>query len=239
MNNDYMMYFLLTKNNNLSEIKYHNNLVEYQGKIIDISNIFVGDLMNHDYDALPKNQGSLSAEEFFCILDTNAAEIEPKRGDIKNLNNMALTKLLSTKNKLIINPERYFELLNKEQLTDEEYQQITDFETEVSQCMKYCDYLLPNKKTFMDDYYNRILNLQFQFQEEPTKKLTQGEEHAISKYDGMLEAAKNHLVNIYKRELKPTENVYQSAGYANAFIVLLSTIATGIITAITLYLTIK
>ena len=241
MNNDYMMYFLLKNNPNLSEIKYHNNIVEYQGKILNISNIFVGDLMQNGYDALPRTQGIISSEDFFCILDTNATEVEPKRQDIKNLSSMDLNRILESKAKTIINPERYFELLDKEDLSDMEYEQIKDFELEISQCLKYCDYLLKDKRLLMDDYYSIITELEYSLQQNPNQKLTPGQQHAIDKYYGMLEMAKNYLIDVNKKTLKPEvdENAYLSAGYANAFIVLLATIATGIIAALALYFTIK
>ena len=77
-------------------------------------------------------------------------------------------------------------------------------------------------------------------QKNPNQKYTIGEQHAIEKSDQIDKSVKEFITekaNIRIR--KPNQNVNTSFGYANAFIVILSTIATGIVTALVLYFSIK
>ena len=244
MSNNDLMYFLL-KNSNLKDLQYSDNKLTYQGKTIDISNIYISDFMKSTYSPLALNQQIITAEDLFNIFELHTKKIskESDKKDINNLAQMALNKLSNVKEEKIISPKEYFEILEKQEISDEEYKKIEEFEIEVSQCMKYSDYLLDDKKDFVTDYNNRINNIIYALQENPTQKLTNRQEYSIKKYDGMLEDAKNFTNQKEKQRQKklektnPNNNV--SLGYANSFIVILSTIAAGIITAITIYLSIK
>ena len=242
MTNDDIMKSLL-ENKNFSELSYNNNILTYQGKSIDLSNLFLNDFFNDSYSPLILNQNIITAEDLFNIFELHTKEIELNNNEISltDLANIALNKLTQEENKKIINVDKYFELIGSK-IDDYSATKIRDFETEVSQCMKYSDYLLDDKKQFIDDYKNKMFNITFQSNEQDSPELTIGQKYAIKKYNEIAEDAKNFMLQKEKQKQRiraKAENINVSYGYANAFIVLLSTIAVGIIAALVLYFTIK
>ena len=234
----------LLKNPNLSEITYDNNIVTYQGKTIDISSLYLNDFFQSSYSELANNQNYITAEDFFNILDLHTKVIENNNNNnINDLANMALNNLLNkNNNNSIISINKYFELVNSN-INEETAKKIKDFETEMSQCLKYEDYLLDDKRMLLNDYKNVISNISFQKEDNKQPELTIGQQYALKKFNQIDEDAKNFNLQKQKQKQRILQrkmaNTNVSYGYANAFIVILSTIAAGIVTAITLYLIVK
>ena len=242
MSNKDMMAILL-KNDNLSELVFDNNILTYQGRTLDISNLTISDFFQSNYSPLLQNAKEISAEDLFNIFEihTKKEESDNENINLNDLANLALNQLTNKKENLIISPDKYFNYLNSGNINEEQSQQIQDFELQISQCMKYSDYLLNDKKMFVNKYYNKINNLIFTLEEDPLSKLTNGEKYAIDKYNQILEDVKNFLNTKEQEKVKRLvrTNINTSLGYANAFIILLATIASGIVTAIALYLMVK
>lgn len=73
-NNDIME--ILLKNDNLSELTYDNNILTYQGKSIDISNVNLNDFFSSSYSQMYLDQKTISAEDFYNIMDIHSKKIE-------------------------------------------------------------------------------------------------------------------------------------------------------------------
>jgi hypothetical protein len=181
----------------------------------------------------------LTSEDIFNIFDIHTKDIESY--DMNDLANIALNNLTNQQQtNIIISPKHYFEIINSNQFNASTNKQIQDFETFVYECMRYGDYLQPKQKKFVDDYYYTIQEMKENLQKNPNQKYTIGEQHAIEKSDQIDKSVKEFITekaNIRIR--KPNQNINTSFGYANAFIVILSTIATGIVAALVLYFSIK
>ncbi len=232
LNNDILNY-LSNQNSNLKEITIENNILDYQGRKIDLNNFLINDLLQNN-NSFKENINYMSSEDFFNIIEVNTKEIKKDENniDINDLANLALNKLSDKKDNSIISAKTYFNILSNNQIDDEKANQIKDFETLMYQCMKYKDYLMFNKRKLLHSYLINIENLA-NIQE--TEKVNTSQRVAVRRYNEMSNII-NDEKNIVIRKKVPNINV--SNGYANAFTVLLSTIATGLIVAIALYLTI-
>ncbi len=238
MPNDDVMHILLKKDN-FKDLSYENGILSYQGKKINLKKIYLTDFLNSYYSPLYTNMDLLTSEDIFNIFDIHTKDIESY--DMNDLANIALNNLTNQQQtNIIISPKHYFEIINSNQFNASTNKQIQDFETFVYECMRYGDYLQPKQKKFVDDYYYTIQEMKENLQKNPNQKYTIGEQHAIEKSDQIDKSVKEFITekaNIRIR--KPNQNINTSFGYANAFIVILSTIATGIVAALVLYFSIK
>lgn len=138
---------------------------------------------------------------------------------------------------MIISVDHYFYNLKKDKLTEEEQAQNYEFENYIYTLMEYENYLTNDIKTFYDNYINHITSLSFVDQGETKENLNILEKNAINKYYSFLDSIRSKQI-AYQKKLVPQNNNV-SLGYANAFIILLSTIASGIIVALTMFFMIK
>ena len=138
---------------------------------------------------------------------------------------------------MIISVDHYFYNLKKDKLTEEEQAQNYEFENYIYTLMEYENYLTNDIKTFYDNYINHITSLSFVDQGETKENLNIIEKNAINKYYSFLDSIRSKQI-AYQKKLVPQNNNV-SLGYANAFIILLSTIASGIIVALTMFFMIK
>ena len=131
----------------------------------------------------------------------------------------------------VVSPTQYFNILSREtQTTDIEKVFMSNFEEHVLGLMKYEDYLNDIQKSFLDNYRRQMLDL-IEIEESQTNtKLNSKQLNAIGKYNEMTELVKNQI-NAKQRKLEKI-NPNVSSGVANAFIVVLSIIATGIVIGI-------
>ena len=138
---------------------------------------------------------------------------------------------------MIISVEHYFYNLKKDKLTEKEQAQNYEFENYIYNLMEYENYLTSDIKTFYDNYINHITSLSFVDQGETKENLSVLERNAINKYYSFLDSIRSKQI-AYQKKLVPQNNNV-STGYANAFIILLSTIASGIIIALTMFFMVK
>ena len=137
--------------------------------------------------------------------------------------------------KYIIAPYDYFVLLKKNELSEEEQKELIDFEKHMSEEMKYEDYLLPFNKRIIFEYRHGIIDLEMQ--EENGIEITQKEKEAINKYHQFEENIRR--INLENAKVLKRLKNDSSLGYANAFIVVLSTLAVGIVTGLIIFACMK
>jgi len=140
-------------------------------------------------------------------------------------------------NEKVISEENYFEYLNSNNLNDEEIKEIEAFENQMFECMKYQDYLVGEHKKEFYNYSHKISKALEEVQENEDK-YSYLQKKAVEKYSYMIEEAKNFQDNKMKNENKLILKKEKKSGYINAFMVILSVLACGIIMGIALYFTI-
>ena len=99
--------------------------------------------------------------------------------------------------------------------------------------MKYEDYLLDDQRMFLSVHKRNMNNLLYSEQNNPNNQLNNKQQHAIEQYTKSMENAKE--IGLEKRRVLQRKNNNASLGYVNAFIVILSMLAAGIIIGITLF----
>jgi len=95
MSNDEIMEILL-KYDNLKELHYENNILTYNGKSIDISNIALKDFFESPYSQMYLDQRTISAQDFFNILELHTTKVIDNlnsNNTINDLEKMALDYL--------------------------------------------------------------------------------------------------------------------------------------------------
>ena len=133
----------------------------------------------------------------------------------------------------IMSPNRYFELLGRDNLTEQERIGVTQFETYMAQAERYKDYLVDNVKTNRDAYESGISQLGIIEATNPNIPLTANQKRAIDAYNQQ----KSNLREIKENGIKKlTRKNDISAGYTNAFGLVLSVLATGILIGISLFM---
>ena len=139
----------------------------------------------------------------------------------------------------IINPNHYINLINKrDNLSDEETKQVQDFDNFVGNfLMKYEDYLLEPQKKFLNIYKRNMENLSFAIEDNQNLQLSAKQKYALEQYGKMITAVKEQRVEKI-RVLQKNKND-SSLGFANAFVVVLAMLASGIIIGIILFSSIK
>jgi len=132
-------------------------------------------------------------------------------------------------NKEVISTRLYFELLSRpDNLTDIEKKAINDYKEYNLLLFKYNDYLIGNTKKELDDYNKNIYLLSMISTEHPDR-LNDAQRNELDNYNNKMDVMNE---NFKKRELiKESEN----AGFANAFIITGTLIATGIILGASLF----
>lgn len=133
----------------------------------------------------------------------------------------------------VINENHYFNILKKDgELSEEEKKQLSDFDEYIASEIEYEDYLLEPQRELLHNYRQNVIALSLK-EEENESSINLREKEAISKYQKMNELVRNrNLENIKK--IKKLKND-SSLGYVNAFIVVLSTLAVGIVAGIILF----
>ena len=137
----------------------------------------------------------------------------------------------------VINSNHYFNILKKDgELSEEEKKQVSDFDTHIASEMEYEDYLLDPQRKMLHDYRQEIVSLSLK-EEENESAINIREKEAILKYQKMNELVRTRNEENVKKLQKLKND--SSLGYVNAFIVILSTLAVGIISGILLFICMK
>ena len=79
-----ILFELLLKYDNLKELKYSNNKLTYKGITIDTSNIYLNDFFSNPYNQLNIDQFTISASDFFKIMEIHSKIIEPENNHKEN-----------------------------------------------------------------------------------------------------------------------------------------------------------
>ena len=136
----------------------------------------------------------------------------------------------------VINSKKYFELLNKNELTEVEQQKTQKFEDLMNKADKYRDYLTGTLKDNKDSYEKGINQLAILETTEPDIKLTAYQQKAIDAYNKQ----KSNALELRENKLRVLEKHSDvSGGYTNSFILILSVLATGILIGVVLFLMVK
>lgn len=133
----------------------------------------------------------------------------------------------------VINSQKYFYLLSKGQLTDEERDQVSKFEELMATAEKYRDYVTNSIKVNKDGYERGINQIAIQETTNPETSLTDEQKRALEFYNKTKE---NVLTNGENKVRKLEKNNDVSSGYTNSFVLILSTLATGILIGVVLFL---
>lgn len=136
----------------------------------------------------------------------------------------------------VINSKKYFELISKPALTEQEEISTQTFEKLMHDSEKYKDYLIGSLKQNNDSYEFGINELAAKETINPDIQLTQYQKKAIDAYN----TQKQNLLKLNEnkiRRLQKNNNV--STGYINSFILILSVLATGILLGISLFMITK
>ena len=136
----------------------------------------------------------------------------------------------------VINSKKFFELLNKNELTEIEQQKTQKFEDLMNKADKYSDYLTGSLKENKDSYEKGINQLAILETTEPNIKLTTYQQKAIEAYNKQ----KSNALELKENKLRSLEkNNEVSGGYTNSFVLILSVLATGILIGVVLFLMVK
>lgn len=92
MDNDSIMNVLLTYDN-LKDLSYENKILTYQGKSISLENVPLKYFFVDSYSQMYIDQRSISASDFFNIMELHSKKIEEKANT--NLNNQAINYLMN------------------------------------------------------------------------------------------------------------------------------------------------
>ena len=213
----------LRDNPRFKEITYENGKVMFQGKSTDVSNLYLYDFVKSEQSPLVRYLHELDASDIFRIIDLHTKKVHDQN-----------TKPNEDQTNMIISPNQYIKYINKKEISEEDNKKIQDFESLVYQCFKYYDYLLEDKKIFLSKYTRKISEIE---EKEMYIDLNEADQYAKNKFYSITDSIRNYTnekIRIRERE----ESKYElSAGYANAFIVILSTLAAGIIAGTVLYFT--
>ena len=205
------------------DITYNNGIVSYQGETTDVSKIYLHDLVKNEKSPFNMYIRELDAGDVFRIIDLHTKRIHDQYNEHDE-----------DQSDIVISPNQYIKYINKNNISDEENKKIQDFETLVYQCFKYYDYLLEEKRLFLSKYQRKINEIE---EKEKYKDLTDADKYAKQKFHSIHNSVIAYLNEKAKKRIQESNNFGRAAGFADAFIVILSTIATGIIVGITLYFT--
>lgn len=132
----------------------------------------------------------------------------------------------------------YFELINKtEELSEEENKKIQAVNAFVADAIKYKDYLLKPQKNYLDTYERGMNDLAIYESENPENSLTMNQKFALDEYQKHM----NYRNDFEKEKTRilAKKNNDVSSGYANAFILILTVLATGILIGMIIFSLIK
>lgn len=205
------------------DITYENGIVSYQGQTTDVSKIYLLDLVKSEKSAFKMYIHELDAGDVFRIIDLHTKRIHDQYNEHDE-----------DQSDIVISPNQYIKYINKSNISDEENKKIQDFETLVYQCFKYQDYLLEEKRLFLSKYQRKINEIE---EKEKYADLTDADKHAKEKFYSIHNSVIAYLNEKARKRIQESNNFGRAAGFADAFIVILSTIATGIIVGIVLYFT--
>ena len=213
----------LRDNPKFKDITYENGVVSFQGKSTNVSKLYLYDFVKNENSPLVRYLYELDADDVFRIIDLHTKRIHDQYNEHDE-----------DKSDIIISPNQYIKYINKTEISDEDNKKIQDFETLVYQCYKYYDYLLDDKKIFLSKYRRKINEIELK---ELEFDLTDADKYARDKYYSITDTVRGYINEKIRKKEKDNNKYELSAGYANAFIVILSTIATGIIAGTILYFT--
>ena len=133
----------------------------------------------------------------------------------------------------VINSDKYFKLISKPVLTEEEQQSAQNYEKFMSDAERYRDYLTGSVKTNKDSYESGINQLAVLETMNPGSQLTTYQKMALMAYNkqktNALQANENKV-----RKLQKNKDV--SYGYTNSFSLILSVLATGILIGVMIFI---
>ena len=205
------------------EITYDNGIISYQGETTDVSKIYLLDLVKDENSPFDKNIRELDAGDVFRIIDLHTKRIHDQYNEHDE-----------DQSDIVISPNQYIKYINKNNISDEMNKKIQDFETLVYQCFKYYDYLLEEKRLFLSKYQRKINEIE---EKEKYTDLTDADKYARQKYYLITDSVRGYLNSKAKKRIQENNKYGKAAGFADAFIIILSTIATGIIVGTVLYFT--
>ena len=205
------------------DITYNNGIVSYQGETTDVSKIYLHDLVKSKESPFNMYIRQLDAGDVFRIIDLHTKRIQDQYNEHDE-----------DQSNIVISPNQYIEYINKSDISDEDNKKIQDFETLVYQCLKYYDYLLDDKKLFLSKYRRKINEIELK---ELEFDLTNADKYARDKYYSITDSVRGYINSKYRVRKSEVDKAAASAGFADAFIVILSTIAAGIIAGTVIYFT--
>ena len=205
------------------DITYENGIVSYQGETTDVSKIYLLDLVKDENSPFNKNIRELDAGDVFRIIDLHTKRIHDQYNEHDE-----------DQSDIVISPNQYIKYINKNNISDEMNKKIQDFETLVYQCFKYQDYLLEEKRLFLSKYRRKKDEIE---EKEKYTDLTDADKYARQKFYSIHDSAMAYINEKARKRIQENNKYGKAAGFADAFIVILSTIATGIIVGTVLYFT--
>ena len=138
----------------------------------------------------------------------------------------------------IISPKHYFALINSiNELNEEEKNTINNFETYIATLMEYEDYLLEEQRNILKTYKQSIIDIAYL--EESGQTLSPRQSEALNKYNNISSNVLNKNNEKIRKLEKESTKKEASLGYINAFVVILTLLATGIVIGISIFFTVK
>lgn len=205
--NDAIIKEILEANPNFSAITYKDNTLEFNGQIIDLTNFSLIEIFG-PYSELKEDikKESMTASDLFKIIELNTS--------LKNSNMLSVQNQGSN----LISILEYQSILESENITQVEEDQLSFFYDFIEKLYKYRDYLCEDCSSYLSSYENYILNLTL------AEQINSKEQEAVSKYE-ILASTKNRSeeinienANILKFKEKQARNK-ERAGYANSLLI--------------------
>ena len=228
--NQKTMEYLLTKNSNLYGLNFKDNILYYKDRTIDLKDLNVKLIIMHNpYDRLATDlkEDKVDARTFFDIIKINTFKIEEEEPKSNKLINYALELLNSelkenSNNYDIISTNHYFRLVNKKNsISNSELAKIDKYEKYVEELMQYVspedadDYLLFEQRNLVIPYMSKCDEL-----------IEKGIENDVTtKYQEIEANVKNEKINLIKEK----NRLERKAGFANATLVIILILITGIL----------
>lgn len=199
--NDAIIKEILISNPNFSALTYQDNTLEFESEVINLDNFSLVEIFG-PYSELKEDvkKEDMTANDLFEIIKINVT--------LKSINN-------PNNETSKLNILEYQSILESEEITQIDEDNLIAFYDFLNDLYKYSDYLCEDSVNYLTSYENYILNLMLR------DNLNSKQQEAISKYDA--------IANIKKRsEEINIENInrlnYQArrakrAGYANSLLI--------------------
>lgn len=214
-----------TKNLKLLELKTDGHFLTYQNKKIDISEIYMQDILmnSNTFNFIY----SMEAKDLFRIIELHTHAIQMKEKELENkvrkIKEYESTTFVQSSNENFT-VEEYFEILKKDIFTSKEINQKNIFENYIKKCEEYSLYLSPAVESIYSEYKKQMAAL---FTKE---NLTPFENEVLIDYQTRLSETDKGGSTEEDDYIKKLAK----AGYINATIILVMILNIGFIIAMAL-----